>query len=527
MAPDLNDWSENEANEWMAPNVTFEGLSEEALINGGRIHRWSESGKRTVLAFCAENQVSRRNRPSGEQTLALVDKLAVLKSRDGFEEAAKKVLSLVDRTVVGGAIHALTETKKPDGTYECVWYAFSEGWFKDPNWNGDCSGPPNTDTKAWEERHVVPQRHSLGHTNIIKAAVHLRGEKLKQISLEKMKKSSPADAIANNPPPDESSSSSTQAVTGSPPPRRIQAVNMQAPMAIPVEQSTSEIPAAQAPSSNYQSAQQLQAQKMPRKVNFAASPSVLDATLQVPLRKPETFQIPPTDAIPSGPSSQKPAELDAASPISISSALSSSSALLSEDDISGAPNASAAIVPILDRAVRPISKAGTKSLTLASSADIRADRLRPSQKIDAMPSLGLPTPPPESQTVKYARPAFTEGVSAGSFGPKWGELKRLMANKRSNASGDQNTVNFTVQDMSPNSNSASVVKSLSRYADRLSQLKNAKEIGAGTKSFGGGLAAKEKLLGRMAGNADVRKAIVDIHARRAKKTDDVEVSEEE
>lgn len=188
MTATLEDWDADDIRDWMPADVHFENLSEEDLIGGARI-QWSSPGKRTVTAFCAKHQVSRRNRASGEQVLELVDKLSSrpLQNCQAFDKAAEKLLSFIDRTVVGGAIQALAESKFTAEKYECVWYAFSEKWFLDPNWDGNTSGPPRTDISAWEARPIVPQRHTLGNRRIINEAIRIRREKLAQLPSQKQR----------------------------------------------------------------------------------------------------------------------------------------------------------------------------------------------------------------------------------------------------------------------------------------------------------------------------------------------------
>lgn len=191
MPPNYADWDPDEAAERIQADVTFEGLSEQELLDGAGISRWSKSGKTKVIVFCAKHQISRRNHASPEQRIDLMDSFAVFQSGIAFENASKKLLSFIDRTVVGGAIGGLQEIERPDG-WKCTWYAVSEGWFKNADCDGNFDGrdPPRTNKDAWRERVAVPQRHVMGYVKIIQAAVEIRAKKLKQIALQKIQRHS-------------------------------------------------------------------------------------------------------------------------------------------------------------------------------------------------------------------------------------------------------------------------------------------------------------------------------------------------
>ncbi|EME77132.1 uncharacterized protein MYCFIDRAFT_200753 [Pseudocercospora fijiensis CIRAD86] len=191
--PDFNSWDIDKAISWCSeagweptskPEVgakRFESLSEEDLVNNARI-QWTAEGIKKVRAFCAKHQVSTRNRPSPEQLLSLVDQICVLEDVTAFMNAAKKVLSCIDR-YVSNKCPALDEEQQDDGEWKCVWYRFSEAWFQ-PGWDGDIKPPTAGD--PWAERPVIDHRHTMGETRLINAAVEARTSRLRAVLASKM-----------------------------------------------------------------------------------------------------------------------------------------------------------------------------------------------------------------------------------------------------------------------------------------------------------------------------------------------------
>ncbi|KXS95306.1 hypothetical protein AC578_2193 [Pseudocercospora eumusae] len=188
--PDLASWDIDNVRSWCAeagcepasepgtPARRFESLSEEDLIDNARI-KWTEEGIKKVRSFCAKHQVSTRNRPSPEQLLELVDQICVLNNVFAFQNAAKKVLSCIDR-YVSNKCPALDEEQQQDGTWKCVWYRFSEAWFQ-PGWNGNTNAPAGGN--PWEERPVILRRHKMGEVGLINAAVNVRASHLRALPI--------------------------------------------------------------------------------------------------------------------------------------------------------------------------------------------------------------------------------------------------------------------------------------------------------------------------------------------------------
>ncbi|PIA89400.1 hypothetical protein CB0940_07959 [Cercospora beticola] len=164
----------------------FENLSVQDLSRPHSRISWSAGTLKAILSFCAEHQVSDRNRPSPEQLVQLLNKIdAPTSDVDAWKAAGTKTLACIaSRTAqLAKAGDVLKEVKSKDGKWVCQWAQYSLLW-TDKEWTGETvvvetELSPAEAKMLREFRPVVARRHELGHKRLVDAAAHVYQQRLK------------------------------------------------------------------------------------------------------------------------------------------------------------------------------------------------------------------------------------------------------------------------------------------------------------------------------------------------------------
>ncbi|PPJ56461.1 hypothetical protein CBER1_10930 [Cercospora berteroae] len=164
----------------------FENLTVQDLNRPHSRISWSAGTLKKILSFCAEHQVSDRNRPSAEQLVQLLIKInAPTSDVDAWKAAGTKTLACIaSRTAqLAKAGDVLKEVKSKDGKWVCQWAQYSLLW-TDEEWTGE-TGVVETELSPAEAkmlrefRPVVARRHELGHKRLVDAAAHVLQQRFK------------------------------------------------------------------------------------------------------------------------------------------------------------------------------------------------------------------------------------------------------------------------------------------------------------------------------------------------------------